>query len=431
MSPTNACRCLPILAGTLIACSAAHAQTHSASPEHDQQRPRVLLIDDQFNATHARLVGITAEGITIEDASGNIALLAEGSVLALVAIDGPIDPDHGIGSIVAPNHAEPIRSTRIAKALEVAAQGFIETTTGARYPGAVAPTAPTGDTVAWQHPALGRIELPLDAITRLVMPGAAVDGPPVRTSDSADELRLANADVLTGFILTIGPTTSIETDAGNIVDLPIDRVAAALLANPSQPMSGTMIWLDDGSTFPAEALTATDSSGIRMTLPGGDTVEYDPQTLRAIAFQAAGILPLSELEPEEQLPLGDRVFVEPIRTLRHPDDLAFSSGPVLNALDIDMPGPMKVSWTLPPGVLRFAGTAALADTSGGWGDCEFSIEIDGERAFSTRLHKGQPVAAYNIEVQGALELSVIVEPGHYGPVRDRVFLHRPLLQIDH
>jgi hypothetical protein len=293
----------------------------------------------------------------------------------------------------------------------------------------VAPTAATGDAVAWQHPALGRIELPLESITRLIMPGAAIDGPPVRTADGADELLLANGDVLSGFILAIGPTTSVETEAGNIVDLPIDRVAAALLANPSKPMSGTMIWLDDGSAFPAEALTATDSSGIRLTLAGGESIEYDPQTLRAIAFEAAGILPLSELKPEDQVALGGRVFVEPIRTVRHPDDLAFSSGPILNALDIEMPGPMSVSWTLPSGVQRFAGTVALADVSGGWGDCEFSIAIDGERVFSTRLYKDQPIAAYNIEVQGALELSVTVDPGNFGPVRDRVVLHRPLLQV--
>lgn len=430
MRPMSASSCLPFLAGAVLTGSTVYAQNRTTDTEQTPQRPRVLLIDDQFNATHARLVRINADGVTVEDASGNLTLLAEGSILALVAIDGPIDPEHGIGSIVPPQRAEPIRSLRIAKALDVASQGFIETASGARYPGSVAPTAPTGDSVAWQHPVLGRVELSLDAITRLVMPGAAVDGPPVRTVEGADELRLANGDVLTGFILAIGPTTSVETDSGTIVDLPIDRVAAALLANPPKPMSGTMVWLDDGSTFPAEALTATDSAGMRMTLAGGETVEYDPQTLRAIAFQAAGILPLSDLQPDEQLPRGDRVFAEPIRTIRHPDDLAFSAGPVLNALDIDLPGPMQVSWTLPPGVLRFAGTAALADVSGGWGDCEFFIEIDGERAFSTRLHEGQPIAAFNIEVQGALKLSVTVDPGNYGPVRDRVFLHRPLLQIE-
>ncbi|MCR9215795.1 MAG: hypothetical protein NXI14_01200 [bacterium] len=421
-------RRISTLAGTIAALSCAAATVAQSSNSAD--RPRILLIDDQFNASHARLVSITADGVTVEDPSGNITLLAPGSVLALVAIDGPINPEHGIGSVVPAQQVEPIRARRISDALTGSASGFIETTTGARFPGSVAPTAAAGDAVAWQHPQVGRVEIPLERITRIVMPGAAADGPPVRRTDSADELVLANGDVLPGFILAVGPTTSIETDSGNIVDLPIDRVAAALLANPSEPMDGTMIWLSDGSTFPAAALTATSSSGVRMTLPGGETVEYDPQTLRAIAFEAAGILPLSELEPQSQEPVGERVFVEPINTLRHPDDLAFNAGPVLNALDIDMPGPMRVTWTLPPGVQRFAGTASLADTSGGWGDCQFSIEIDGERVFSTRLHEDLPVAAFNLDAQGALDLSVIVEPGNFGPIRDRVFLHRPLLQIE-
>jgi len=351
-------------------------------------------------------------------------------VLAIIAIDGPIDAEQGIGSVVPSEGVEPIRAQRIARALAASMRGYLETVTGARYPGAVEPTAATGDNVAWSHPMAGRLEVSIDSITRIITPQAAEQGPPVRRNANSDELILVNGDVLSGFLLSVGPTTSIETEAGDIVDLPIDRIAAALLANPDQPMTGTMIWLDDGSTFPAEALTATDSSGIRVTLAGGNTVEYDPQTLRAIAFEAAGILPLSNLEPRSQEPVGDRVFADPVRTVRHPDDLAFGSGPVLNALDIDLPGPMSVSWTLPEGVTRFAGTAALADTSGGWGDCDFSIEIDGERHFSTRLHQGEPVAAFNIQTQGAVDLTVIVEPGRYGPVRDRVLLHRPLLQID-
>lgn len=433
MTTTAPTRRSVLLAGalaSLMMTAPAIAQDERPAGAEDPQSPRVLVIDDQFNATHARLISVDTSGITVEDSSGKRSRLAPGSVLALVSIDGPIDPEQGIGSVVPTERVESIRARRIARALAASLEGYLETVTGARYPGSVAPTAASGDNVAWQHPKVGRFELPIEDITRIVTPQAAEDGPPQSRSISADELLLANGDVLSGFILAIGPTTSIETESGAIVDLPIDRVAAALLANPREPMAGTMIWLDDGSTFSAEALTATDSSGFRVTLPGGNSVEYDPQTLRAIAFEAAGILPLSDLEPSSQEPVGDRVFVDPIRTVRHPDDLAFGSGPVLNALDIDLPGPMRVTWTLPPGVQRFAGTAALADTSGGWGDCEYSIEIDGERVFSTRLHQQQPVAAFNVETQGAIELTVLVEPGNYGPIRDRVFLHRPLLQIE-
>lgn len=428
MTPNATIRSLAALS---VLCCTVGVQAQSATPqEASPPSPRVLLIDDQFNATNTRLISVTEQGITIEDPSGNHTRLAPETVLALIAIDGPIEADHGIGSIVASERVEPIRAQRIARALAASMRGYLETASGARYPGTVEPTAASGDNVAWAHPLAGRLEIPIDSITRIITAQAAEAGPPIRRSATSDELILANGDVLTGFLLSVGPTTSIETESGNIVDLPIDRVAAALLANPDQPMTGTMVWLDDGSTFPAEALTATDSSGIRVTLAGGNTVEYDPQTLRAIAFEAAGILPLSNLEPRSQEPVGDRVFADPIRTVRHPDDLAFGSGPVLNALDIDMPGPMRVSWTLPSGVVRFAGTAALADTAGGWGDCQLSIELDGERLFSTRLHEAEPVAAFNLKTQGAIELTVVVEPGRYGPVRDRVLLHRPLLQVE-
>ncbi|MFU8829591.1 MAG: NPCBM/NEW2 domain-containing protein [Phycisphaerales bacterium] len=421
---------LVTLAGAVGAVSLASLASAQPTSTRSEPGPRVLLIDDQFNASHARLVGLDSGGVTVEDSFGTRTRLAPGSVLALVTIDGAIDPDLGIGGVVAPEAVESARAARIGRALSAAMQGFVETTRGLRYPGVVSPTAASGDAVAWQHPEAGRIEIPLDDISRILSAEAASEGPPPRRSQNSDELVLSNGDVLSGFLLSVGPITSIETEAGNIVDLPIDRVAAALLANPKQPMTGTMIWLDDGSTFSAEALTATGSAGIRVTLPGGGTVEYDPQTLRAIAFEAAGILPLSDLPPQSQEAVGERVFVEPIRTLRHPDDLAFGSAPTLNALDIDLPGPMRVTWTLPPGIVRFAGTAALADTSGGWGDCEYSVWLDGERVFSSRLHKDQPAAAFNVETQGAIELTVLVDPGNFGPIRDRVFLHRPLLQIE-
>lgn len=406
---------LSVLGGTGVVCA---------------DGPRVLLIDDQFNASQGRLIQLTAEGITVEYPSGTRGTLAAGSVLAMVAIDGPIDPQYGIGTRVAADSAQSARSRRIARTLAATRHGFVETTRGLRFPGSISPTAANGESLAWEHPLAGRIELALDDISRLVTPIAASDVVPIRRSSDSDELVLSNGDVLAGFLLSIGPTTSIETSTGNIIDLPIDRVAAALLANPKLPMTGTMIWLDDGSTFAAEALTATGSDGYRVTLPGGNTVEYDPQTLRAIAFEAAGILPLSDLLPQSQQPVGDRVFADPIRTVRHPDDLAFGSSAVLNALDIEMPGPMRVSWTLPPGVLRFAGTAALVDTTGGWGDCEYSIWLDGELVFSTRLFGEQPVASFNVETQGAVEMVLVLDPGNFGPVRDRVVLHRPLLQIE-
>jgi len=108
-------------------------------------------------------------------------------------------------------------------------------------------------------------------------------------------------------------------------------------------------------------------------------------------------------------------------------------GAALGAPDIELPGPMSVTWTLPAGVTRVAGVAELPVSARAWGDCSV-VMFDGAGAqvWTTRLSGDAPSAPFNIDLSGkdALTLTVRVEAGANGPIEDRVLLRRVLLLLD-
>src|SRR5690606_29958623 len=119
-----------LLAGalaSLVMTAPSIAQDERRAEADNPQSPRVLVIDDQFNATHARLVSVDSSGITVEASCGTRSRLAPRSVLALISTHGPIDPEHGIGSVVPSKRVESTRAPRIGQALAASLEGYLET----------------------------------------------------------------------------------------------------------------------------------------------------------------------------------------------------------------------------------------------------------------------------------------------------------------
>ena len=74
-------------------------------------------------------------------------------------------------------------------------------------------------------------------------------------------------------------------------------------------------------------------------------------------------------------------------------------------------------------------TAKLGDQSGQWGDCELVVSIDNHELARVHLWKDEPVHAINIDAQGN-ELTITLEPGRFGPIRDSAVLARPVILIE-
>ena len=410
----------------LVAC----ANAPSALGQDTESGTEAILIDDELRGRAVRLAGIDGASILIVDEAGRMMRANAESALALIAVQGPIDITQGIGAALPLAYEPPELAERIARAVKRADQGVLTTTDGERLPGQLASTGGGADTLSWEHPSFGRIDVALDQVMRVLLPGMrAVSSGSSRTGSDHDELVLANGDVLTGFLLTLGPRTSIETDAG-IVEIDSERVAATVLSNPAQPRIGLVVWLDDGSVTKAAQLNEQQSGDIAITRPSGESASYRPLSLRAIAFEASRLVPLSSLDPVEQVTLGERPAMTPVRIVPHPDDFLLGDVALLDAQDVELPSPMRVVYDLPVGTRRFAGTAAIDPNSAPWGDCEFVIIVDGQEQVRRRLREADPFASFNVDLTGAQRLEVRVEAGEFGPIRDRVFIRRGLLLVE-
>jgi hypothetical protein len=87
---------------------------------------------------------------------------------------------------------------------------------------------------------------------------------------------------------------------------------------------------------------------------------------------------------------------------------------------------------LPEGASRFACTVdAPIET---WTDCIVRVIADRNgrerQVFEQRLHPDSPDAGINVELpRGTSALIIEIDPGEYGPIQDRVLMHRPRLLV--
>ena len=388
-----------------------------------------LLIDDQLRAETVRVLQLSESSLIIIDESGQRTRVSIDGIVALLPATSLPDPKQGVGAVSPEGAARAIPIEELRRRFAAATDGYLQTIDGERFPGAPTPGAGATDEVAWTHARFGTLLFDLDRMARVVKP----DGVPLHLileqDPVEDVLHLGNGDTLKGFIVSLADPIEIET-GGTTIQLPPDRVAAAVFSNPRKHLHGVIVWLDDGTVAGVEHVSSDTGREVQLTLPTGQDAIYEIEHLRAIGFDSGRLLALSDLEPATQEPVGQRLLAEKIRLVQHPDDLLTGSSATLDAFDIELPGPMRVEYKLPAGAARFATTASLADAESPWGDCELAIAIDGVEKFRRRIRRAEPVAAVNIAIEKGRTLTITLDPGRYGPIKDHVILHRPLILLD-
>lgn len=395
---TYAVRCASIIltAVTLSACAAA-AQA--------QSEERRALLDTSLATDVIRLISISDEAIIYEDSLGRRRQATIGGFVALApALSGEL-------------------TSASRRTNSVATDGVLELTDGQRFPGRPAETGGEDDALVWSHPTFGLITAPIDSIARVAMRG----GGGVLTSDNLlnDQLALVNGDRMVGFVLSLGDP--VEFEVGNeIVELPRDVISEATFANPPSPMSGMVVWLDDGSVAVVASLETKLDESVSVQLPGGQTALVPLDEVRAVAFDAGRLRALASLEVLSQRPIGERGVFDPARAIAATGAHGATD---LNTPGIELPGPMEVRWALPAGALRFAAVAELPLESLPWGDLELVVSQSGNELLRRRLNQSLPRTEFSLAVEPG-ELRIAVEPGANGPISDRVLLRRPLLLIE-
>jgi hypothetical protein len=408
--------------------------TSPASAQEVRGVPRILL-DRGLVERPVRLISIDRSSVSYEEA-GLVRTEPVTEHLALLPAPEAPQPSERSGRAAArPGAPRPAP----AQELTSSPTRYLELTDGQLLTGALATDrAPGPESVRWQNPVVGAVELKLDEVSRVRLAG---DGPGaiLARSDAADQVMLINGDRLEGFVEGLGPVVRVSIGQ-QVRQVPADRVREVVLANPPVPAHGPVAHLRDGSilsvreirtsrvgevSLAASLLQASEDS--ENHVPGAATLPL--ADIRAYVFDASSLVALARLPIARQRPLGDRRWSPPAGPVAGPA--------LLGAADIQVPGPGELEWAVPAGAVRLATTIQLPRAAWTWGDCRVSLSLAGPGGtmtlFSARVWSEEPAAAVNIALPSpgaGRTLRLTLEPGPYGSVQDRVTLLRPILMLE-
>jgi len=293
---------------------------------------------------------------------------------------------------------------------------------GQRMPGGpAAGVKPANDALAWNHPWLGRIDVPLKLIASVIIkPGAT---PP--DTGIKDAILFNNGDRQEGIIVGLGDPIAMEVDiegSSRVIDIPLDRVASVSLIAPKQQLVGKRIWFEEGTVLDVQSVSVGDDQFVKLA---GSTVASGTQPtgvrlsqIAAVLLDSKALLPLADLAPSR--------IEGPVTRYILPKPALLDSDAPLNLSRIELRGPIVVRYALPVGTARFTAEAVLPASARNWGDCELIVRLDDKVAFTARLNADTPEATINIPVTGR-ELTIEVAAGARGPIQDRVILTRAML----
>ena len=296
---------------------------------------------------------------------------------------------------------------------------FIETTDGQRIPGSL---VRDGDgRMSWRSAWLPNLKLDPEKLKTVRLQEDAE----ILEAEDADLVLLANGDRIEGLVESIGASLVVELVGGDrdgdVLEVPIERVASISLVNPPVEPKGVMVWYRGGHRLLGSGLDVEDDGYSRLRRPalGGDVSEVPSEYLVGVSFVADQVRPWSSLEWTREPGSAEliRPWIPPITRMEghYP----------ISAAPLRIPGGMKASAELPWDRARFRVVVERAPDAGS-GSCTFIVR-DGDREVSRQVvDPARPVVVVTGEVdEGPLVFEV--DPGEDGPFDDDVVLREALL----
>lgn len=300
-------------------------------------------------------------------------------------------------------------------------RGLLTLADGQRLPGQVTPSAETqANALAWSHPWLGRIDVPLDHIQSILLTPTAV-APPTTESDV---VLLSNGDRQEGLINSLGESISIEVERGGTlqnIEIPLDVVAAVSIIPSQREPAGRRIWFEEGTIIDVQSISVSDDGFVRLTgswLASGTQPTLRLSQIAAILLDPHGMIPLATLP-------STRVEGPPTRYVL-PRPHALDPGAPLDLSRLEYRGPLIARYALPAACQRFTAEAELPREAHAWGDFELVIRSNDDEVFRQTLNAATPAASINVPVTGR-ELTIELLAGAHGPIQDQLILHRAML----
>ncbi len=353
-----------------------------------------------------RLTEITGERVVWSDPTGDTAVVPVGDVLGLAA-RGLSRAEEETGGVLSALRFEP---------------SMLRLTDGRRLTGSLSAQEDLPETLRWQHPVLGRVDVPLEQIDRLVLQRATVGAGTVELlpiAEQDDVILLRNGDRLEGFVAGLGRDAVIEVD-GRSIAVPMETVHQVALANPRERWRGPMVWLRDGSVLGAAEVRfdgaafvliddTTPATEADDTEGSAQSVTIRPEHVSAVSFDTRRLVPVSSL-------LGGAAGVgEP---------------GAFGARAITLDGRASVGVELPGGASRLALTAELPLRARAWGRCELLLSTDGVVRARLPMSAATPVIDYELDLDGASTLELTLEPGEFGRVHSVVEVRDALIAVE-
>jgi hypothetical protein len=301
--------------------------------------------------------------------------------------------------------------------------GVLTLIDGQRLPGEAVMTAKSqGDTMAWSHPWLGRIDVPVKQIDSIVLVPDAQPPPP----GQGDVVLLVNGDRQDGLITAMGNPLSLEGTGpakDQSVQIPLNLVAAiTMVASKHAGPSGRRVWFANGTVIDVQSIAIGDDGLVRMTgswlAAGTQSTRVGLGEIAAILFDPKAMLPLARLTPSRVEGPSTRFVL--------PRPMLLDEEAALNLSRIEYRGPLIARYALPPGYQRFVAEAELPRESRDWGDFEIIVRSDDQEVFRTRVNAANPSVSINAPIIGR-ELTLELAEGAHGPIQDHLILTRAML----
>lgn len=363
------------------------------------------LIEADLGRLPIRLAEITSDTIVWDHPTGDAALVPLENALGLVAGGGDVDAGASRGRISALGFERSI----------------LRLTDGRRLTGSLSAQEELPETLRWQHPLLGAVDVPLEQIDRLVLQRATVGPASVDVLPSAlrnDVVLLRNGDRLEGFVAALGRDAVIEIEGREVV-VPMESVQQVALANPRETWSGPMVWLRDGSVLAATEVRFEDGHFVLIndSIPGteadaadaGQSVAVRSEHVSAVSFDTGRLVPLARL-------------------IDTPSPA--SVGGTFGATTIGLSGGVSIPVRLSAGARRLSLTAELPLRSRAWGRCTLVLRTDGEARARFALSAADPVIDFDLDITNARTLELVLEPGEFGRVQTDIEIRDALIAVD-
>jgi hypothetical protein len=253
--------------------------------------------------------------------------------------------------------------------------------------------------------------------------------------DSDDDLiLLMNNDLIYGFVLTVGPIVSIETDTG-VQNFEMDQIQNIQIQNPPVYTPGIYVHTGYGECLAVDLFSAGEDRQLSiqpadpMYTGGGETRFVLDAGLEAIEYKRESLHLINPTlnDPISSLPTGGRHWV-PKPELKH------STWAGTDRTTVFIPSPSATRWAIPHGSQRFS--AWISTKNSPWTDnttAVVAILDNGNEHILWSQHMTAQSPRHEVLVDlpdGSVALEIRTDPGNRGPIEDGVWIGSPRILVE-